>query len=227
MISSNMSQEKAVYKPPTGISPNLWRDCWLIRAPSADGSVGRYVVAASAGNSADSGFCSWDFYTKDVRAFHIENGAAALPLPASRLALGPLPNNVSGARISSSNSNSLVEQWWYRPSGPLIAAAASCQRAVSVYDIRDGERIMRWDVPKPVASMDFSSPLQWRNRGKIAIAETESVSLWDVNSLGPLAILSVPFGRKISALHVSNADAELCGGIRQRRVFIYCFIFLM
>jgi len=67
-------QEKAEYKPPSGVSSGIWRDCWIIRAPGADGCSGRYVVAASAGNAMDSGFCSWDFYTKDVRAFQIEEG---------------------------------------------------------------------------------------------------------------------------------------------------------
>ncbi|KAJ0807660.1 hypothetical protein HanOQP8_Chr00c008g0684661 [Helianthus annuus] len=61
-------QEKSVYNAPAAISPNLWRDCWVVRAPGVDGCSGRYVVAASAGNSMDSGFCSWDFYTKELPA---------------------------------------------------------------------------------------------------------------------------------------------------------------
>ncbi|EXB93707.1 hypothetical protein L484_011701 [Morus notabilis] len=207
------NEEKAVYKPPAGVSPNMWRDCWVIRAPSANGCSGRYVVAASAGNALDSGFCSWDFYTKEVRAFHNESGTTP-----SRMVLGPLPGNISYMRNAlSSLMEPETRQWWYKPCGPLITITASGQRVVKIYDIRDGEQIMKWDVPKPVLSMDYSSPLQWRNRGKVVVAEAESISLWDVNSLNPHALLSVPSsGRKISALHVNNTDAELGGGVRQR-----------
>ncbi|KAK6914111.1 hypothetical protein RJ641_021432 [Dillenia turbinata] len=207
------SEEKAVYKPPTAVSPNIWRDCWIIRAPGADGCSGRYVVAASAGNTMDSGFCSWDFYTKDVQAFHIED-----EMPNLRTALAPLPNNSVYKR--NTLSSLLVpenQQWWYKPCGPLIISAASCQKVVRVYDIRDGEKVMRWDLQKPVVMMDYSSPLQWRNRGKVVIAESESISLWDVNSLTPQPLLSVSaLGRKISALHINNTDAEVGGGVRQR-----------
>ncbi|CAL8990032.1 unnamed protein product [Prunus brigantina] len=206
-------EEKVVYKPPVGVSPNMWRDCWIIRAPSADGCSGRYVVAASAGNTMDSGFCSWDFYAKDVRAFHIEDGLAP-----SRTVLGPLPNNISYGRNALSNLlDPETQQWWYRPCGPLIVSTASCQRVVRIYDIRDGEQVMKWDVAKPVITMDNSSPLQWRNKGKVVVAEAESISLWDVSSLNPQALLSVSSsGRKISALHVNNTDAELGGGVRHR-----------
>ncbi|KAK6265629.1 hypothetical protein QUC31_016466 [Theobroma cacao] len=206
-------EEKAVYKPPAGVSPNIWRDCWIIRAPSADGCSGRYVVAASAGNSLESGFCSWDFYTKDVRAFHIECGETA-----SRTVLGPLPNNTLYRRNTFCNSLSPeTQQWWYKPCGPLIISTASSQKVVKVYDVRDGEEIMKWEVQKPVSTMDYSSPLQWRNRGKVVIAEAEMISVWDVNSLHPQPLLSVSSsGRKISALHVNNTDAEIGGGVRQR-----------
>lgn len=206
-------EEKAEYRPPAGISENIWRDCWIIRAPSADGCSGKYVVAASAGNTLDSGFCSWDFYSKDVRAFHIEDNTAN-----PRIALGQLPDNIMYRRNTLSNiMSSENRQWWYRPCGPLIISTASCQKAVKVFDIRDGEQIMRWDVQKPVLPMDYSSPLQWRNRGKAVIAEAEAISLWDVSSLNPRALLSVSTsGRRISALHVNNTDAELGGGVRQR-----------
>ncbi|CAN6837968.1 unnamed protein product [Brassica oleracea] len=40
------------------ISPNTLRDFWVVRAPGVDGNSGRYVVAASAGNTPESGFCS-------------------------------------------------------------------------------------------------------------------------------------------------------------------------
>ncbi|KAI3683337.1 hypothetical protein L1987_83840 [Smallanthus sonchifolius] len=65
--------------------------------------------------------------------------------------------------------------------------------------------------------MENSSPLQWRNRGKVVLAETEVVSLWDVGSLTPEPLVSVSAnGKKIFALHVNNTDAELGGGVRQR-----------
>ncbi|OMO95252.1 Quinoprotein amine dehydrogenase, beta chain-like protein [Corchorus capsularis] len=207
-------EEKSVYKPPAAVSPNIWRDCWVIRAPSADGCAGRYVIAASAGNSLESGFCSWDFYTKDVRAFHTECGETA-----SRTVLGPLSNNTLHRRNALCSSLSPeTQQWWYRPCGPLIVSTATSQKVVKVYDIRDGEEIMKWEVQKPVSTtMDYSSPLQWRNRGKVVVAEAEMISVWDVNSLHPQSLLSVSTsGRKISALHVNNTDAEIGGGVRQR-----------
>lgn len=207
------TEEKSVYKPPAGISPNIWRDCWIIRAPGADGCSGRYVVAASAGNTMDAGFCSWDFYSKNVRAFQIEGA-----MTSSRTALAPLPHNIVQKRYAPSYM--LVpetEQWWYKPCGPLIVSTATCQKTVKVFDVRDSDEIMNWEVQKPVAAMDYSSPLQWRNRGKVVVAETEAISLWDVASTSAQALVSVHSpGRKISALHVNNTDAELGGGVRQR-----------
>jgi len=206
-------QEKAVYMPPAEVSPNIWRDCWVIRAPGSDGCAGRFVVAASAGNTMDSGFCSWDFYTREVRALQVDSGTTS-----SRIALRPLPNNVVQRRNSTSGIVAAeAKQSWYRPCGPLIISTASSQKAVKVFDVRDGEQIMKWDVEKPVLAMDYCSPLQWSNRGKIVVAEAESISLWDVNSLTPQALFSIPLdGRKVSALHVSNTDAELGGGVRKR-----------
>ncbi|MCL7025747.1 hypothetical protein MKW94_008552 [Papaver nudicaule] len=208
------SEEKAEYKPPAGLSPNLWGDCWLIRAAGADGCSGRYVVAASSGNALESGFCSWDFYTRDVRAFHVEDAT----VKSSRTVLGPLPS-IGLYRRSGSSTIMVPEnrQWWYRPCGPLLVSTASGQKAVKMYDIRDGDEVMKWELQKPVAVMDYSSPLQWRDRGKVVLAEAESVSLWDVNSLTPQALLSVSSnGQQISALHVHNTDAELGGGVRRR-----------
>ncbi|OWM70498.1 hypothetical protein CDL15_Pgr011974 [Punica granatum] len=209
-------EEKAVYEPSVTVSPNIWRDCWIVRAPGADGCSGRYVVAASAGNSLESGFCSWEFYSKDVRAFHMEDSRPT----AQRTVLGPLPTNTSYRRNVLSNTAAVPEtqQWWYRPCGPLIISTASFQMGVRVYDIRDGEQIMKWEMQKPVVAMDYSSPLQWRSRGKVVVADSEGVSLWDVNSLHPQALLAVvsSSGRKTSALHVNNTDAEVGGGVRQR-----------
>lgn len=207
-------QEKSQYKISLEISRNMWRDCWIVRAPSADGCSGRYVVAASAGNTMDSGFCSWDFYTKDVRAFHVEDGGTK----ASRTVLGPLPNNsVYRRNVLSNNLIPETQQWWYKPCGPLMVSTATCQKSVRMYDIRDGEQVMNWDLQKPVSMMDYSSPLQWRSRGKVVVAESETISLWDVSSVESQASVSVPSsGRKILALHVSNTDAEVGGGVRQR-----------
>lgn len=98
-----------------------------------------------------------------------------------------------------------------------MVSTASSQKVVKIHDIRDGEQIMKWEVQKPVLAMDYSSPLQWRNKGKVVVAEAETISVWDVNSLNPQSLLSVSLaGRKISALHVINTDAELGGGVRQR-----------
>ncbi|KAJ8434845.1 hypothetical protein Cgig2_022124 [Carnegiea gigantea] len=209
-------EEKAEYRPPAGIPEDLWRDCWIVRAPSADGCSGKYVVAASAGNSIDSGFCSWDFYSKEVQAFHIEDNTTSKS--NTRIALGPLSDNLLHRRNAlSSMMSSENQQWWYRPCGPLIISTASCQKAVKVFDIRDGEQVLKWDVQKPILAMDYSSPLQWRNRGKAVVAETEAISLWDVSSLNARALLSVSTsGHRISALHVNNTDAELGAGVRQR-----------
>uniref|UniRef100_A0A7N0TSP7 At4g14310 8-bladed propeller domain-containing protein n=1 Tax=Kalanchoe fedtschenkoi TaxID=63787 RepID=A0A7N0TSP7_KALFE len=206
-------EEKAVYKPPSGVSINLWRDCWTIRASGADGCSGRYIVAASAGNALDSGFCSWDYYTKDVQAFHIENEATT-----TRTVLGPLPNNTSLRRsISTISLPSENIQWWYKPCGPLIVATASSKQVVKIYDIRDGEQIMDWEVPKPVLSMENSSPVQWRSREKVVVAEADNISVWDVSSLKSHPLLCISSaGQKISALHVVNTDAEVGGGVRQR-----------
>lgn len=171
----------------------------------------------------DAGFCSWDFYSKNVRAFQIEGA-----MTSSRTALAPLPHNIVQKRYAPSYM--LVpetEQWWYKPCGPLIVSTATCQKTVKVFDVRDSDEIMNWEVQKPVAAMDYSSPLQWRNRGKVVVAETEAISLWDVASTSAQALVSVHSpGRKISALHVNNTDAELGGGVRQR----YCnslFLFLL
>ncbi|KAL6535204.1 hypothetical protein OROMI_026578 [Orobanche minor] len=204
-------EKKADYKPPTGFLPNTWQDCWIIRAPNADGCSGRYVVAASAGNSMGAGFCSWDFYTKDIRAFHSENETTRV-----RTALAPLSNNTMHEKDAPLPTNE-NRKWWYKPCGPLITSAASCQRTVQIYDIRDGEQVMKWDLHKPVLAMEYGSPLHWRNRGKVVIAESDGISLWDVNSLSSQALLSVSSsGLEISALHVNNSDAEFGGGVRQR-----------
>ncbi|KAL7081257.1 hypothetical protein ACP275_14G028300 [Erythranthe tilingii] len=207
-------EEKAEYKPPSGAVPNMWQDCWIIRAPSADGCSGRYVVAASAGNSIHTGFCSWDFYTKEVRAFHMDDEEATLV----NTVLAPLSNNNMYQRNAMSTTMATENrQWWYSPCGPLITSAASCQRTVQIYDIRDGEKVMKWELQKPVMAMDYANPVQWRNRGKVVIVESDAVSLWDVSSLNSQALMSVSSsGRRITTLHVNNTDAEIGGGVRRR-----------
>lgn len=184
----------------------------MIRAPSADGCSGKYVVAASAGNSMDSGFCSWDFYIKDIQALHIEDETGLTRAP-----LAPLSNNTMYRRNALSTIMATENrQWWYRPSGPLMISTATSQRMVRIHDIRDGDHVMKWELQKPVQAMDYASPLQWRNRGKVVIAETDTISLWDVSAQIPQALLSVSSsGRKISALHVNNTEAEFVG-VRQR-----------
>lgn len=210
---------KAEYHPPTRVSNSIWGDCWLIRAPGADGCSGRYVVAASAGNSQDSGFCSWDFYTKDVKAFHVEEPEArSLSGAGSRSVLAPISNSEIYRRsVECTIQTGEPPQWWYRPCGPLLVSTSSRQKTVNAYDIRDGDMIMKWDVESPVLGMEYSSPLQWRSRGKLIVAETEKISLWDVNSLTPQPLISVPVsGKKLYSLHVNNTDAEIGGGVRQR-----------
>lgn len=198
------SEVKSEYKPPAGSPSNLWGDCWLIRAPGIDGCSGRYVVAASAGNSLESGFCSWDFYTKDIKAFQIAASPGTAVVPTA---------------INSLHSSSLLENpsCWYRPCGPLLISTSSRQKVVNAYDIRDGDLVMTWEVNSPVTEMEYSSPLQWRSRGKVIIAEREAIILWDVNSLNPQPTLSVPcVGKRILSLHVNNTDAEIGAGVRQR-----------
>lgn len=206
---------KSEYKPPSMVSNNMWGDCWLIRAPGVDGCSGRYVVAASAGNALEPGFCSWDFYTREVKSFHVEEEASQAFAPTSRAILGAL-SNVGSSRSSSALSNSERQQWWYKPCGPLLLSTASKQKMVTAYDIRDGDVVMKWEVSNPVIGMEYSSPLQWRSRGKVVIAGSESIGLWDVNSLDPQPLLSVASGKKVYCLHVNNTDAEVGGGVRQR-----------
>ncbi|KQJ95168.1 KIN14B-interacting protein At4g14310 [Brachypodium distachyon] len=207
---------KSEYKPPSVVSHNTWGDCWLIRAPGVDGCSGRYVVAASAGNALEPGFCSWDYYSREVKAFHVEETSRPSSVPLSRTVLGPL-HNVGSSRSSSAISTAERQQWWYRPCGPLLLSTASKQKMVTAYDIRDGDVVMKWEVSNPVQGMEYSSPLQWRSKGKVVIAGTESIGLWDVNSLNPQPLLSVASaGKRVYCLHVNNTDAEVGGGVRQR-----------
>ncbi|GJW55686.1 hypothetical protein Tco_0099771 [Tanacetum coccineum] len=72
------------------------------------------------------------------------------------------------------------------------------KEVVMVFDVEfdDSEHIMKREVQSNVADMNNSSPLQWRNRGKVVLAETENVSLWDVGSLTPEPLLTVSSSSK-------------------------------
>ncbi|XP_042386837.1 uncharacterized protein LOC121978575 [Zingiber officinale] len=63
----------------------------------------------SAGNATESGFCSWDYYTRDIQAFCMEDTTNSSPLPcSSMMPLGSLSN--AGLRRSNSCATSTVEQ---------------------------------------------------------------------------------------------------------------------
>ncbi|XP_074557687.1 KIN14B-interacting protein At4g14310-like [Curcuma longa] len=208
---------KAEYKPPSGVSDNLWGDCWLILAPGADGLPGKYVVAASSGNASESGFCSWDYYTRDVKAFCIGELTDNNP---SQISSRMTPGSTSNTGLRQSNSCGVIvgpQQWWCKPCGPLLISAGSGQKFASAYDIRDGDLVMKWETSSPVIGMDYSSPLQWRSKRKVIIAGTEAISLWDVNAVNPHPLLSVSCaGKKIYSLHVNNTDSEISVGVRRR-----------
>ncbi|XP_024399098.1 uncharacterized protein [Physcomitrium patens] len=130
-----------------------------------------------------------------------------------------LDNSFRKRNVAEEMQNKCTSQplWWYRPCGPLLASAASGLTTVSLYDIRDGESVMRWETQKVVAAMAYSSPLQWRNKSKLVLAELECLSFWDVESLEAKRIHTVNLlGKQLRALHVYNVDAECSGGVRQR-----------
>ncbi|KAJ3672136.1 hypothetical protein LUZ60_006857 [Juncus effusus] len=108
------------------------------------------------------------------------------------------------------------QQSWYRPCGPLVIRATSRQKSVSLYDIRDGDLVMKWENNNLIGEMEKSSPAQWRSRGKVVICGNESVSLWDVNSVNAEPVLTFGNNKRVLAMHVCNKDAEIGGGVRQR-----------
>ncbi|KAI3524035.1 hypothetical protein L1887_02636 [Cichorium endivia] len=124
------------------------------------------MVATSARNTPESGFYSWDFYTKEIKSLHLEDG-----ITNTRIALAPLPYNVLNRRHDLTNMPPENRQRWYKPCGPLMISIASNQKVVRVFDIRDGEHVMKWEVGNLVAGMQNSSPLQWRNRVKVVVAK--------------------------------------------------------
>lgn len=135
----------------------------------------------------------------------------------------PLTDINSGASFTTSSLGRSDSEfadtplWWYRPSSPLVAAAGTSLKTVSLYDVRDGDLVMRWDLSKSVACMDFCSPIQWRNKSRLVVAEDQALSLWDVNGMTPHPVLQINLnGKQIRALHIRNSDAESAGGVRQR-----------
>ncbi|KAH7276992.1 hypothetical protein KP509_39G029600 [Ceratopteris richardii] len=108
-------------------------------------------------------------------------------------------------------------QWWYGPCGPLMASAASSVKGMVLYDIRDGEAMLSWELDQPIASLEYTNPLQWRDKGKLALVEDQAISVWDVNTMDMQCLQYVQLlGKHISAIHVHNRDAECSGGVRQR-----------
>jgi hypothetical protein len=237
-------QGKATFKGPRNAPSRPWGDCWLVRAAGADGTLNKYVVAASLGSGPDSAFCSWDFYDRKITAFHTESSLAASPssefsfisngsssterrhvtsreaakagcfswangsenghyLKGSRTPSGPLSLNLaSGGSCPSDGENLDTPKWWYR---------------VTLYDVRDGDVVMRWDLFNCVANMEFSCPLQWRSKGKMVVAEDQAISLWDVNTMTPQRLHNIDLsGKELRALYVGNSDADFSVGIRQR-----------
>ncbi|KAI5055050.1 hypothetical protein GOP47_0030195 [Adiantum capillus-veneris] len=238
-------EEKALYKCPEGYPTISWSDCWMIRAPGSDGPAKTYIVASTSGSALDAGFCSWDFHSKALAAHHIENHFTCLDLNSSPQCSPPkrspelqtscllrslasnrdstachsFGSSMTRANVCFSDPSVYNEssKWWYRPCGPLMVSAGTSLKQVAVYDIRDGEKVMTWETKQPIKCLDYSSPVQWRNNGKLALAEEQAISIWDVNSLNAqgLHYIELP-GKRVCAMHVHNADAEYSGGVRQR-----------
>ncbi|KAF3796326.1 hypothetical protein EJ110_NYTH03815 [Nymphaea thermarum] len=182
---------------PVQVSPNLWRDIWLIRAAGPDG------CAASAGNDFAHGiFIQKKFgpfiQRADVRWLFL---LCHTEIPKGEEMFFP---QLGHLKTISGGINH------------VIVSIATSQKNVSVYDIRDNDLVMRWETQTPVVTMDFSSPLQWRNKEKVVVKESEAISLWDVSSLNPRSLSSISCYRRVSALHIHNTDAEFGGGVRQR-----------
>ncbi|KAH7294272.1 hypothetical protein KP509_28G063300 [Ceratopteris richardii] len=226
--AANM-EEKALYRYPEELPTVSWGDCWLIRAAGSDGRASKYVVAA-ASNASDSGFCSWDFHSRVLTAYRKEDGITShhdAPSPSNPLnvhssihtsgLLSSRAETVYGRNLSGINLCDETSQWWYRPCGPLMASAGSFLKYGALYDIRDGETIMVLRTNQSIAGLNHTSPLQWRSKGTITLAEEHAISIWDVNSLSAQCLSYFELtGKHVSALYVHNADAECSGGVRQR-----------
>jgi len=175
-------QEKARYSGPKNVSKGEWGDCWVIRASGSDGCSRQYFIAAAAGGARSAAaFCSWDLYDRTIAAYHCDSAPPTSSSPGFFTVDSPEhagfshpglePNRRSFLDTWAQNQNTSgvpakAALWWYRPCGALVASAGTCLNTVSLYDIRDGECMMKWDTKNAVASMDFSSPVQWRTSSK-------------------------------------------------------------
>lgn len=220
-----------------------WDNCWLIRAAGADGRSNKYVVGASAPCGNQAGFCVWNFEDRKVATYHSESpsnmcvGKATL-YRASHLteqgALGQAFTRISCKSMQHLKSkpvqevfnpgvvtpNRLPPLWWYRPCGPLLASAGSSKNTMTLYDIRDGDVVTKWNIEKSFLTSDLCSPLHWRNKGKLVVCVDEGLGVWDVNSMTAHCLQNINLpGHNILALHIPNADAECSGGVWQRYVF--------
>ncbi|KAG6511845.1 hypothetical protein ZIOFF_029923 [Zingiber officinale] len=105
--------------------------------------------SCSAGNATESGFCSWDYYTRDIQAFCMEDTTNSSPLPcSSMMPLGSLSN--AGLRRSNSCATSTVEQqqWWYKSCALSysLLLPALCNGEVEERRLAGTEAISLWDV---------------------------------------------------------------------------------
>lgn len=151
------------------------------------------------------------------RSLHCSSSSNEMGTHVFGSSAGTKADGFSSGNISRPSMCNESSQWWYRPCGPLMASAGSSLQQVALYDIRDGETVMTWETKQPVLCLDFNSPLQWRTRGKLALAEEQAISLWDVNTLDAQCLHYVKLpGKRICSFHVHNADAEFSGGVRQR-----------
>ncbi|CAK9213639.1 unnamed protein product [Sphagnum troendelagicum] len=226
-------EEKARYSGPKNVSKGEWGDCWVIRASGSDGCSRQYFIAAAAGGARSAAaFCSWDLYDRTIAAYHCDSAPPTSSSPGFFTVDSPEhagfshpglePNRRSFLDTWAQNRNTSgvpakASLWWYRPCGALVASAGTCLNTVSLYDIRDGECMMKWDTKNAVASMDFSSPVQWRTSSRLVVVEDEGLSLWDVEGMEGQRLHNVNLvGKQPRALHVHNMDAECSGGVRQR-----------
>ncbi len=175
-------QEKARYRFPENAPKGVWGDCWVVHASGSDGCSSQYLIAAMAGGGRNAAaFCSWDWYDRSIAAYHCDSA------PSTSTSLGPfIANRLKNANFSTpeaglnrrsflttwaldrniSGLRAKAALWWHRPCGALLASASTRLKTVSLYDVRDGELMMKLDTKHVVASMDFSSPVQWCSNSK-------------------------------------------------------------
>jgi len=154
----------------------------VVHASGSDGCSSQYLIAAMAGGGRNAAaFCSWDWYDRSIAAYHCDSA------PSTSTSLGPfIANRLKNANFSTpqaalnrrsflttwaldrniSGLRAKAALWWHRPCGALLASASTRLKTVSLYDVRDGELMMKLDTKHVVASMDFSSPVQWCSNSK-------------------------------------------------------------